>query len=36
MGDSKEDFVVINYAVDYSIPLVLADMDEPVFKEEAQ
>ena len=36
MGNSGEDFVVVSYDIDYSIPLVLADMDEPVFKEENQ
>jgi hypothetical protein len=36
VGNNGEDFNVLSYDIDYSVPLVLADMDEPVFKEEAQ
>lgn len=36
VGSSNEDFVVLSYDIDYSIPLVLADMDEPVFAEDGE
>jgi hypothetical protein len=36
VGTSNEDFVVLSYDIDYSIPLVLADMDEPVFAEDGE